>query len=111
MLKDYCAGFEALDPAAVQKVYPKVNMNALKVQLNTSKYRSARCTFGDVVYQSLDAPGGKGKIQVPLKEIFEHTILTEKPITYELMGTITLFRPGPRERWQIEDAKFVAAPK
>jgi hypothetical protein len=110
MLKDYCAAEEALDPAAVQKVYPSVNVNALKVQLNASKYRSVQCKFGDVVFQSLDAAAGKAKVQAPLKRVYEHTILTEKPQVSELLATLTLVRLGQRTQWQIEDAKYTPLP-
>jgi hypothetical protein len=105
-LKAYCDAEEALDPAAIQRLYPKVNMEALKVQLNASKYRSVQCKFGDPVFVSLDAPGGKAKVQAPLKRIYEHTILTEKPQTDELIATITLVRPGPRSPWQIDAATY-----
>jgi hypothetical protein len=107
MLKAYCAAEEALDPSAMQKVYPSVNMNALRVQLNTSKYRSVQCKWGEpVVYASLDAPGGKATIQAPLKRVYEHTILTEKPQISELMATLTLARTATRTQWQIEKAEF-----
>ncbi|MGH9139774.1 MAG: hypothetical protein ACRD2I_01385 [Vicinamibacterales bacterium] len=111
MLKAYCAAEEALDPDAVQKVYPGVNVNALRVQLNSSKYRSVQCKFGDVVFQSLDAAAGKAKVQAPLKRIYEHTILTEKPQVSELLATLTLVRLGQRTQWQIEDAKYAPLPK
>jgi hypothetical protein len=107
MMKNYCDAHEALDPDAVQKIYPRVNMNALKQQLNTSKYRSVQCKFGEpLVYVSLDAPGGKAVIKVPLKQTFFHTILTEKPMVNELMTTMTLSRSGPRTPWLIEDVKY-----
>jgi hypothetical protein len=107
LLKDYCAAEEALDPNAMQKLYPSVNMNALKVQLNQSKYRSVQCKFGEpLVYQALDAPAGKAKIQVPLKRVYEHTILTEKPQVNELMATLTLVRAATRTQWQIDKAEF-----
>jgi hypothetical protein len=107
MLKDYCAAEEALDPAAVQQLYPSVNMNALKVQLNTSKYRAVQCKFGEpVVFASLDAAAGKAKVQVPLKRVYFHTILTEKPQTSELMANLTLVRTATRTQWQIENATF-----
>jgi hypothetical protein len=107
MMKAYCDAHEALDPDAVQKIYPRVNMNALKQQLNTSKYRSVQCKFGEpLVYVSLDAPGGKAVIKVPLKQTFFHTILTEKPDVSELMATMMLNRSGPRTPWLIEDVKY-----
>jgi hypothetical protein len=107
-LKEYCDAQEALDPAAVQHVYPRVNMDALKLQLNKSKYRSMKCKFGDVVFVSLDPDGGKASIKAPVKHIFEHTILTEKPDIAELNATITLIRQGPRAPWQIESAAYTA---
>ena len=110
MLKDYCAAEEALDPAGVQKIYPKVNMNALTQQLNKSKYTSVQCTFGEAVFGSLDAPAGKAKIKAPLKIVYHHTILTEKPQVNELIADLTLVRSGPRDPWQIADAKFTPAP-
>jgi hypothetical protein len=107
MMKAYCDAHEALDPDAVQKIYPRVNMNGLKQQLNTSKYRSVQCKFGEpLVYASLDAAAGKAVIKVPLKQTFFHTILTEKPDVSELMATMTLSRSGPRTPWLVEDLKY-----
>ena len=107
LMKGYCAAFEALDPDAVQKFYPTVNMYALRAQLNKSKYRSVQCKFGEpLVYVSLDAPAGKAVLKVPLKQVYEQTILTEKPMMSELMATMTLFRSGPRTRWLIQDVKY-----
>jgi hypothetical protein len=107
MMKAYCDAHEALDPDAVQKIYPRVNMNALKQQLNASKYRSVQCKFGDsLTYVSLDATAGKAVIRVPLKQIYEHTILTQKPDVSELMATMTLFRSGLRTQWLVEDIKY-----
>ena len=45
-------------------------------------------------------------IKVPLKQTFDHTILTEKPMVSELMATMTLSRSGPRTPWLIEDVKY-----
>jgi hypothetical protein len=107
MMKAYCDAHEALDPDAVQKIYPRVNMNALKQQLNKSKYRSVQCKFGEpLVYASLDAAAGKAVIKVPLKQTFFHTILTEKPDVSELMATMTLNRSGLRTQWLVEDIKY-----
>jgi len=107
MMKAYCDAHEALNPDAVQKVYPSANMNALKQQLNTSKYRSVQCKFGDpLVYVSLDAAAGKAVIKVPRKLVYEFTILTEKPKVDELMLTMTLFRSGPRTQWLVGDVKY-----
>jgi protein kinase-like protein/List-Bact-rpt repeat protein len=107
MMKAYCDAHEALDPDAVQKIYPRVNMNALKQQLNTSKYRSVQCKFGEpLVYVSLDAAAGKAVIKVPLKQTFFHTILTEKPDVSELMATMALNRSGLRTQWLVEEIKY-----
>ena len=105
-LKSYCAAYEAMNPAAVQQLYPKVNMRTLKEELNRSKFRSVRCTFGDVVFTSIDPESGKATVEAPVKHVFEHTSLTEKPTPQELDATITLVRLGPRAQWQIEEASY-----
>ena len=87
-------------------------MNALKVQLNKSKYKSVQCKFGEpLVFVSLDAVAGKAVIKVPLKQTYEHTILTEKPMVNELIATMTLSRSGPRTPWLIEDVKYTPMAK
>ena len=107
LLKAYCAAYEAMNPEAVQRLYPKVNMAALKIQLNRSKYRSVQCKVGDKVeYLALDAPGGKARIQAEVKRVFEHTIFTEKPQKDEMVATLNLVRPGDRTPWQIELAEI-----
>ena len=110
-LRDYCAAEEALDPVAVQQIFPRANMSALKQQLNKSKYRSVQCKFGDPVFVSLDPAAGKAQVKAPLKLVYEHTILTEKPQIDELIATIMLVRSGLRTQWQFEDAKFALKKK
>jgi len=111
VLKEYCDAYEALDPAAVQRVYPKVNTDALKIQLNTSKYKSVQCKFGDPVFVSLDPVAGKATVQAEVKRVYEHTILTQKPQTDELTATMTLFRSALRSPWQIDTATYRPKPK
>ena len=79
MLTALCAAEEALDPVAVQKVYPKVNMTALKIQLNTSKYRSVQCKFGEVVFQSLDPAAGKGTVVDAVVSPFGRSSMSARP--------------------------------
>ena len=80
-------------------------MEALKVQLNASN--TDRCSASSaIVFVSLDAAGGKAKVQAPLKRVYEHTILTEKPQTDELIATIMFVRPGLRSPWQIDAATY-----
>jgi hypothetical protein len=105
-LKALCDAEEALDPERVRQVFPKAPMDAYRAQLNPSKYRSVQCKFGDVVYVSLDAPGGKATVQAPKKVVYQFTILTEKPKTDELNATIWLVRLGTRTQWVIEKATY-----
>jgi hypothetical protein len=100
LLKQYCDALEAMDPAAVQRVYPSAPMDALKIQLNTSKYKSVQCKFGDPMFVSLDTSAGTAKLQAELKRVYEHTILT-KPETVELIAVMTLFRSDLRSPWLI----------
>jgi len=105
-LKEYCDAFEAIDPAAVQRVFPKVPMDALKIQLNGSKYKSVQCKFGEPVFVSLDPTAGTAKVQADLKRVYEHTIMTGKPETSELIATITLFRAALRDPWLIDSMTY-----
>jgi predicted Ser/Thr protein kinase len=111
VLKDFCDAFEAMDPAAVQRVYPKVDMNAMKIQLNKSKYTAVHCKFGDPVYVSLDPSAGTAKVQAEMKTISEHTILTEKPQVSELVAKMMLRRSELRSPWLIDTARFSMKPK
>ena len=111
VLKAYCDAFEALDPAAVQRVFPKINMDALKIQLNKSKYKSVQCKFVDPVFVSLDPSAGTATVQAELKRVYEHTILTEKPQTSDQNTVMTLLRSGPRNPWLIEKASYKEKPK
>jgi len=112
LLKAYSAAYEAMEPATVQRLYPKVNLDALKIQLNRSKYRSVEWKFADqITYLALDAVGGTAKVQGDMTQIYEHTINTEKPVKYEMIATLTLVRPGPRTPWHIELAQYRPKPK
>jgi TIR domain/Divergent InlB B-repeat domain len=104
-LKEYCAAQEALDPAAVQRVYPKVDMNALGIQLNKSKYKSLTCKFSDPIFLTLDAAAGTATVQTELRRVFEQAavIATESSETTAVM---TLSRPSPRSPWFIETVTF-----
>ena len=111
MLKEYCAAHEALDPAGVQRLYPKVNMSALQIQLNKSKYRSVQCKFGEPEFVSLDAAAGSARIQAEVKRIYEHTAAKDEPQTDEQIAAMTLSRPSLRSPWFIETVTYRPKPK
>jgi hypothetical protein len=107
LLTAYCAAFEAMDPVAVQKLFPKVNEQALKIQLNTSKYRSVQCKLENPAFQGLDPQAGTARVRTELKQVFEHTILTEKPQKSELIATFDLLRgQDTRSPWLIKAIEF-----
>ena len=106
LLKEYCDAYEAIDPAAVQKVYPRVNMDALGIQLNRSKYKSVQCQFKDPMFVALDPVAGTAKVQAEVKRVYEHTILTQKPQTDELIAMMTLFRSTLRSPWLIDTVAY-----
>ena len=107
-LREYCAAQEALDPAAVQRVYPKVDMNALGIELNKSKYKSLTCKVSDPIFLTLDAAAGTATVQTELKRVFEQiaVIATESS---ETIAVMTLSRPNPQSRWFIETVTFKPA--
>jgi len=107
VLKAFCAAFEALDPAAVKVVWPKADLGALQLQLK--QYKSAECKFAEPKFDSLDAKGGKAKLEADLKRgyVFAGTSKTEN---YEQIATMTLSRPEPRGRWTIDAPTFKPKP-
>jgi hypothetical protein len=111
VLTEYCAAYHALDPDAVQRVYPKVNMAALKLQLNKSRYKSVECTVKEPKYDSLDTANGKAKTQVEIKHVFEHTALGDKPEVKEYIATISFTRASQRGKWFIDAAEYRPKPQ
>ncbi len=109
VLKEFCAGFLALDPAAVQRVFPKVNMEALKLQLSKSKYKSVQCTFGDPMFVALDAAAGTATVQADRKLVYEHIVGSQPPL--EQSVEMKFVRPNPRLPWQIDAATYTPKKK
>jgi Divergent InlB B-repeat domain len=110
-LKELCAAYEALDPDAAAQVFPKVNMAALKIQLNKSRYKSVQCTFAEPTFLALDPAAGTAKIKVDVKRVFEHTALSEKPEVFEYIATMALSRASQRGRWVFDTAEYRPKPK
>jgi hypothetical protein len=110
LLKEYCHAYEALDPAAVQRVFPTVDMAVLQIQLNPSKYKSVTCKFAEPVFLALNAIAGTAKVQADVKRVFEHTAV-KKVDESELSAQMTLSRPGDRIRWQIDAVTYKTKPK
>jgi hypothetical protein len=81
-------------------------MDSLTIQLNTSKYKSVQCKFGELKFVSLDPAAGTARVQAELKRVYEHTILTEKPMTSELVADVKLFRSNLRSPWLIDGMTF-----
>ncbi len=110
-LKQLCDAYEALDPDAAARVYPKVNMTALKLQLNKTMYKSVQCKFAEPTFQSLDPAAGTARIRVEVKRVFEHTALDPKPEVSEQIATMALSRPSQRARWVVDSADYRPKPK
>jgi hypothetical protein len=111
VLAEYCDAYHALDPDAVQRVYPKVNMTTLRLQLNRSRYKSVECTLKEPKYDALDAANGKAKAQVEIKHVFEHTALGDKPEVREYIATISFYRASQRGKWFIDAAEYRVKPQ
>ena len=110
-LKAYCAAYEALDPDAVQKVYPKAPMASLKLQLNKSRYKSMQCTTAEPKYDALDTVNGTAKLHVDAKDVYQPTALADAPETREYIVTISFSRASQRGKWFIETAEYRPKPK
>ena len=77
VLKKYCDAYEALDPVAVQRVFPDVDMPALQIQLNKSRYKSVQCKFADPEFLAWIRQTGTAKVQADLTRVFDHTAVAE----------------------------------
>jgi tetratricopeptide (TPR) repeat protein len=110
LLRAFCAAYEAIDPVAVQHLQPRVDMNALRSQLNRSLYKSVTCKFGDPVFVSLDATAGTATVRTELKQVFEHTHTGEAQ-TVESVAEMTLRRFELRSPWVIDTVTYKSKPK
>jgi hypothetical protein len=108
LLKEFCAAYEAIDPDAVQRLYPKVDMGALKKQLNRSAYKSVQCKIEKPEFLALDPSAGTAQVQSELTRVYEHVVGSEKPS--EQIVTMTLSRPEARGRWVITQATYKPKP-
>ena len=91
--------------------YPKINMQALRLQLNRDRYKSVQCKFAEPTFGSLDSAAGKATIRVEVKRVFEHTALDPKPEVSEQIAAMTLSRASQRGRWVVDTAEYRPKPK
>ena len=109
LMTAYCAGVEALDPDAVQRVFPKVDMDSLRRQLKGSKYKSVQCTFAEPKYDALDGTGGTAKVEADLKQVYDHTV-TGLSVS-ELVAVMTFSRSNRQSPWFFDTIQFKPKPK
>jgi len=109
IVKEYCAGLEALEPARIQKVYPSVNVRALQEQFR--QYKSLKCMLtGPPEFVQLDAVAGTAKVEVGVKQTIEMRS-GGAPKTLETIAETTLSRPELRSSWRIGNVVHKAKPK
>jgi serine/threonine protein kinase len=107
VVKEYCAALEALDPLRVLKVYPSVDVRALRDQFR--QYKSLKCTIvGAPEFAELDADVGTARVEVGVKQILEMQS-GGAPKVLETIAVTTLLRPELRSAWRI--GKVVHKPK
>ena len=107
MLKAYCAAHDALDPAAVQRVWPTADVPAFRRQFNQNK--SVQCKFDKVEINPLDTSAGSGKVKAELTIVYDRKVGGE--LTDERIADLTLFRPDASSGWYIRAATFKPKPK
>ncbi|MEP7306574.1 MAG: protein kinase [Acidobacteriota bacterium] len=110
VLKKYCDAHEAIDPVAVQRVYPDINMQALRNQLNTSRYKSVECKFAAPEFKGLDPEKGSAEVRAELTRVYVYTAAAE-PKTDEQIATLKLNRPKDGNDWLISTIEFRPKPK
>jgi serine/threonine protein kinase len=108
-LSEWCAAFEALDPDRVQRVYPKVDINALRRQLNHSKYKSVQCKFGEPKFVAVDGAAGKVQLEADLTRVYDHTVTG--PEKSEQIATMTFTRANRQSPWFMDSINYRQKPK
>lgn len=108
-LKELCAAWEALDPDAVQRVDPKVDINSLRRQLTRSKYKSVQCKFGDPKFLAVDGAGGTVKVEAELKRTYDHTV-TGIEVSEQIV-TMTFIRSKRESPWFMDAVTYKPKPK
>jgi hypothetical protein len=110
VLKKYCDAHEALDPVAVQRVYPDADMPAFRNLLNKKRYKSVECKFGAPEFLSLDPATGSAEVRADLTRLFVYTAGAE-PKPDEQIATMTMYRPMDSNDWLIKTIGLKPKPK
>jgi len=101
----WCKGYAALDPAAVQREYPRADVTMLARDFDQYVSISMRCPVDDKEIVVLDAAGGQATVRMVLKQVvmWKHQA---KEKTREQPVTLTLARSKERSQWFIDTVVF-----
>jgi hypothetical protein len=109
VIKSYCAAWGSLDPDAVRKEQPGVDMKNVKSTMSNFKYLKEMCAAPEYESdESLDEQNGKANVRVGVKREFTRTVLSAGVEKDEQTLKIELYRSAPREPWKIRNARVAA---
>jgi hypothetical protein len=109
VLDAYCDAYVTLDPDAMQRIYPTVEMARLERQLDSATYMSARCVFSTPTFTSLDLRAGTANLVVSLSVARVAANGTED--SYEYFTAMNFSRASRRGQWTIASASYSPVPQ
>ncbi|MGH9372312.1 MAG: InlB B-repeat-containing protein, partial [Vicinamibacterales bacterium] len=108
LVKQYCAEYETLQPERIQKLYPQVDVRALRNQFK--EYKSLKCSVSAPKFDRLDAsPAGGAQVKVEMKQVIQMES-GGAPKAHETIATIVISRMDLRRPWLIDRVLFEQKP-
>jgi hypothetical protein len=104
LFEEYRTGMEALDPAAIQRIFPTINTASLENQFRQYK-RMTWMIARAPEFTQLDPNGRTAQVQLQVTTTFE--MMSGGPeVTVKMAAAATLSRDSAASRWRIDDMTF-----
>jgi hypothetical protein len=110
VLDAYCDAYVTLDPDAMQRTYPTVEMARHERQLDSATYTSARCVFGTPTFTSPDLRAGTAAVFL-LSLRVGRVAANGTEDYYEYFTSMNFSRASRRGQWTIVSASYSPVPQ
>jgi hypothetical protein len=110
LVNRYCGALSTMKPEAIQKVFPLVQVAALKEQFR--QYKSLKCTItSEPEYDRIDVKGAGGaQLKVGMKQAMVINV-GGQPANAETIVTMVVSRRDANEPWHIDRVTHEPKPK
>jgi hypothetical protein len=112
LVNDYCAAYQAKNPAAVRKLFPLENEKRLRDLFR--QYKSIKCAVTEPKFVLLEASGSNGAGSAQLTFEMKQTLDSESggaPKVHETIATMRTSRKSNLHPWLIDGMEHEAKPK